>query len=198
MSIHFPCLICQFVYDGKYLWNIHGNSLTEDRHMLCTPCLIKYCSRNTICPLRCGDPFNPVQLNPGYKRLVTRSNREFIEKFPEDTSIPNESTIKNQKLWLELVTNVEQFITVDTAPVVYGWGRFRHLTYFMHTLKSDSVSKNIEKILKLKSQEFSEDLDIKVGIKRKLHEIEYTPSNEQQEIQIDIGQILQHIHNQEE
>ena len=195
MTLNFPCLICQFIYDGQFLWNIHGTSLTEDRHMLCTPCLIKFADKNIICPLRCGNPFTPLQLNLGYKKLVTRANKEFIEQFPNETCIPSESNIKNQKIWLELIDNIENYVALDQFPTVYGWGKFRHLTYFMSTLKSNCFHKNIGKILELKQQDFSEDLDIKVGLKRKLEEIEYNniQDNEDEEIEVNINDILEHI-----
>ena len=89
--MNFPCVICQYIFKGEYLWNIHGSSLDEDRHILCTPCLIKYSYKNAKCPLRCNNVFNPVQLNPGYKSLITIANEEFIKNNPTTEAIAESS-----------------------------------------------------------------------------------------------------------
>ena len=194
--INFPCLICQCVYDGRFLWNIHGNSISEDRHLLCTPCLIKYSKPNAVCPLRCGDPFAPLQLNPGYRSLITKANSDFVSNNPTDTSVPTDSCVEQQELWLKLVTNVDSYITLDHHPVVYGWGKFRQLTYFMSTLKTESVHDNIKDIFALKSESLS-NLDIRVGAKRKADEMTQRLSISN-EITIDINDILERLREQEE
>ena len=73
------CMICQYIYDGEYFWNIHGTSKNEDRHLLCTQCLIKFAKKNIQCPYKCTSEFNPIQLQPGYKQLITNQNNDYIK-----------------------------------------------------------------------------------------------------------------------
>ena len=167
----FPCIICHFIFKGKHLWNIHGSSLDEDRHLLCSSCLIKYSEKNAKCPLRCNNKFNPVKLNPGYEQLITSLHYKYIKEHPGHQSIPDEDTIKNRKLWNKLIKNVDEYINLDYYPVIYGIGIFRNLTLFMRTLKSKHFEDNLEEILNINNEEqLSDILHVKVGVKRKYME----------------------------
>ena len=169
--MNFPCVICQYIFKGEYLWNIHGSSLDEDRHILCTPCLIKYSHKNAVCPLRCKNEFNPVQLNPGYKTLVTTANEEYITNHPTSLAIADEDVLENRELWNKIIISIDDYIHLDYYPVVYGNGMFQKLTYYMRTLKSSEFEEKLNHIYQMnKESEFSESLSIKVGVKRKLIE----------------------------
>ena len=166
--MNFPCVICQYLFKGDYLWNIHGYSLDEDRHLLCTHCLIKYSNKNIICPLRCNNSFNPVQLNPGYKQLVTLANEEFLKNNPTHEAIADEDVLENRELWDKIIRNVEEYINFDYYPIIYGTGLFRTLTSFMRTMKSEDFEDNISNILKMNNDlKISDSLTVKIGIKRK-------------------------------
>ena len=179
----FPCAICQNLFDGVFLWNMHGSSMDEDRHILCTPCLIKFSSKNAKCPLRCQNSFNPVKLNPGYSELITLCNKNFIKMNPNHHSIPDDDVLKNIKLWDKLITNIEDYINLDYYPNIYGTGLIRTLTCFMRNLKSNNLEESIEEIFNINQKtNLTETFSIKIGIKRKYIEeqieqeiIEQTP-----------------------
>ena len=61
--MNFPCMICHYVFDGEILWNVHSQSVVEDRHLLCNFCLIKFCSKNIQCPLKCNNHYHPSDHN---------------------------------------------------------------------------------------------------------------------------------------
>lgn len=169
--MNFPCAICQYILNGDYLWNIHGSSLNEDRHLLCTPCLIKFSYKNAKCPLRCNNVFNPVQLNPGYKQLVTSANEDFIKNNPTNEANPDKEILENRQQWNEMIHDIDEYIHIDYYPIIYGTGLFENLTYYMRTLKSSDFEENFATIYKLKKEsKITDSLSIKVGIKRKLIE----------------------------
>jgi len=198
LIMSFPCLICQYIFEGKYLWNIHGSSLDEDRHLLCSTCLIKYSEKNVKCPLRCNNTFNPIKLNSGYEQLITGLHETFVKENIKHQSIPDEDIIKNRKLWNKLIHNVEDYINLDFYPIVYGIGVFRNLTYFMRTLKSTDFENNIEEIFKINKQiKLTDIFNIKIGVKRKYIEqqivdeiIEQTPI-----IELELTQLLNTYNN---
>ena len=169
--MNFPCAICQYTLNGDFLWNIHGSSLDEDRHILCTPCLIKYSHENAKCPLRCHNTFNPVRLNKGYNKLITHTNELFINNNSDDKSIPDDDVLKNIQLWNKLIDNIEDYIELDYYPVVYGTGVFKNITHYMRTLKSNDFEDSIEEIFKINNvQNLDDKLTLKIGLKRKIIE----------------------------
>ena len=155
----FPCIICQYVFKGDYLWNIHGDSMLEDRHLLCTRCLVKFSHKNAVCPLKCHNIFNPMRLNPGYKSLISKSNKEHVEKNPSDLCVPDDEILKNQKDWDTIVQNIEKYITVDTTPYIYGFGKFCQLTCYMYTLKSIEFEDKMREIITNTCSSITETLE---------------------------------------
>ena len=191
--MNFPCAICQYIFKGDYLWNIHKSSLDEDRHLLCTPCLIKYSHKNAKCPLRCNNVFNPVQLNPGYKQLITLANEDFIKNNPTHVANPDDEILENRELWDKIITNIDEYINLDYYPNIYGTGLFRTLTCFMRTLKSTDFEDNISNILKMNNDlKLSNSLTVKIGIKRKVldDQIEQERFEPAQVLEIDLRQLL--------
>ena len=166
----FPCIVCQNIYNGDFLWNLHGNSISEDRHLLCSSCLIKFSKKNATCPLKCGNPYMPVQLNPGYKELLTNVNLDFALKHPTHLNVPDAQDLENQQLWMEIINNVDKYIIQDNYPIVYGCGKFRELTFYMNSLKSHSIENNLKAVISLHDHTFGEDIEIKVGCKRQIRE----------------------------
>ena len=188
--MNFPCVICQYLFKGDYLWNIHGSSLDEDRHLLCTHCLIKYSHKNAKCPLRCNNVFNPVQLNPGYKGLITLANEKFMKNNPKHEAMADKEVLENRELWNKIILNIDEYIHSDYYPVTYGHGMFKNLTYYMRTLKSTDFEENIEKIYKINSEsKLSDSLSVKVGVKRKLIE-EQIKEEERPSINIDFSYLF--------
>ena len=197
--MNFPCAICQYILKGEYLWNIHGSSLDEDRHLLCTPCLIKYSHKNAKCPLRCNNVFNPVQLNPGYKQLVTLANDEFIKKNPTHEANPDKEILENRQQWQTIIKKIDEYISVDYYPITYGTGLFETLTYYMRTLKSSDFEENFSTIYKMNEElNLSDSLSIKVGIKRKLIEEQINEEliSQRPRINIDLSELFE-IHREE-
>ena len=188
--MNFPCVICQYLFKGDYLWNIHGSSQDEDRHLLCTHCLIKYSHKNAKCPLRCNNVFNPVQLNPGYKGLITLANEKFMKNNPKHEAMADKEVLENRELWNKIILNIDEYIHSDYYPVTYGHGIFKNLTYYMRTLKSTDFEENIEKIYKINSEsKLSDSLSVKVGVKRKLIE-EQIKEEERPSINIDFSYLF--------
>ena len=186
--MNFPCSICQYIFSGEHLWNIHGNSFDEDRHILCTPCLIKFSHKNAKCPLRCNNSFNPVPLNPGYKNLISLVNEKFMIDNPNDESVPDKDITKNRELWKKLIDNIEDYIHLDFYQDIYGTGPFKNLTCFMNTLKSNEFDENIGQIIKMNDEScLPDNFTVKLGVKRK--HIEDQIRQEEQPLLLESGDL---------